>query len=68
MVKSGDDPITLSLVKASEVRVGELLESPDQTWKPVVNIERQFGRIYFIMGVVSRSALVDDWILVGREA
>ena len=58
--------MTLSLVKASEVRVGDLLESPDQTWKPVVNIERQFGRLYFIMGVVSRSALVDDILAVGR--
>lgn len=59
--------MTLSLVKAHDVRTGDLLESPDQTWRPVVNIERQFGRLYFIMGVVSRSSLVDDWLLVGRE-
>src|SRR5574343_290673 len=63
----GGYPMPLSLVKASEVKIGDLLESPDQTWRPVVNIERQFGRIYFIMGVVSRSALITDLVAVGRE-
>ena len=58
----------ITLTNASEVRIGDLLESPDQTWKPVVNIERQFGRLYFIMGVVSRSALITDFVAVGREA
>ena len=58
--------MTPTLIESSEVKVGDLLESPDQTWQPVVNIERQFGRLYFIMGVVSRSALVDDIILCGR--
>ncbi len=56
-----------ALVPASEVRAGDLLESPiDMTWRRVEAIDRQFGRYYFIMGVISRSAMVDDLILVAR--
>lgn len=56
-----------TLTQASEVRPGDLLESPiDMTWQRVEAIDRQYGRYYFIMGVISRSALEGDLILVGK--
>lgn len=59
--------MTPSLIQAQEVKPGDLLECPDFVWRPVLNIERQFGRLYFIMGVYSRSALITDFLTVGRE-
>lgn len=61
--------MTPSLIPASEIRVGDLLEHPiSQVWVPVRAIDKQFGRLWFVIGdrVVSRSALVDDLMLVGR--
>ncbi len=59
--------MTLTLSPASDVRIGDLLECQDFVWRPVENIDRQFGRIYFVMGVVSRSCLLTDIVAVGRE-
>ncbi len=59
--------MTLTLTKAHDVRIGDLLECQDFVWRPVENIDKQHGRLYFIFGVVSRSCLVDDIVAVGRE-
>lgn len=59
--------MTISLLPASDVRPGDLLECPGtQVWKPVTAIEKQYGRLYFLMGTVSRSALVDELVAVGK--
>ena len=57
----------VSLLPANEVLPGDLLETPgSQVWVPVIAIERQYGRLYFLMGAVSRTALVGDYVMVGR--
>jgi hypothetical protein len=58
----------LILVKAEEVRPGDLMECSDGVFRPVKNIERQFGRLYFMTEFQrdTRTCLVDDLVMVGR--
>ncbi len=60
----------LSLIQAQGVVIGDLIEHPTEgVWKPVDVIHKQYGRLYFLMGpnrIISRSALVDDFVTVGR--
>lgn len=59
--------MNISLIKAKEVKTGDLLEHPSlQVYKPVQSIDHQHGRYYFIFGdSVPRTALVDDLVMVG---
>jgi hypothetical protein len=59
--------MTPSLLPASSILPGDLLESPgDQVWRPVLAVEVVYGRLYFLMGAISRTALASEWVLVGR--
>jgi hypothetical protein len=63
--------MTIHLLPASEVHQGDLLECPiTQTWKTVAAVDRQFGRLYFVMmpdRAIRRSALTDELVAVGKE-
>jgi len=61
--------MTPTLTPAAEIRTGDLLECADQVFRPVVSIEKQYGRLYFHMGCRrdTRTALIDDVLMVGRK-
>jgi len=50
------------------VKIGDWLEHPHmQVYRPVKNIEKQFGRLYFNFGdQMPRTCLIDDLVMVGR--
>lgn len=60
--------MNISLIKACDIKLGDLLEHPGmQIFQPVKAIDHQHGRYYFIFsGRMSRTALIDDLVLVGR--
>ena len=61
-------PGSLHLLPASEVRTGDLMENADGIFRPLMNIEKQYGRLYFLFRDArdTRTALVDDLVMVGR--
>jgi len=59
--------MTIHLLEAQQVRRGDLLECSDGIWRPVVNIDKVVGRIYFIFDLTrdTRSALLGEVLAVG---
>jgi len=59
----------IELIRARDVKVGDLMETQGWTWESVGVIHREIGRLYFGIGRESwsKTALADDYVAVGRE-